>query len=274
LRGSNSKTVVRCTDHRARPSHADQLHVDIWWRGKNIACDAGTYLYGGEGVWRNGLAHTAVHNTVTIDHQDQMKRVSRFTWTNWSQGKVIQQNSSDGIQVWQGEHNGYQKLPDPVIHRRTVLMLDRDRWLVVDHLNGKRAHHYSLHWLLNDFPYTQKENSVCLWPETEKYQIRMGLKEGESAFSVVRGDPKSTRGWRSQYYGHKEPAISAMLETERARVCFWTYFGFESDSLTLKGQMLDLVTQDSRIQFDLVELSSKENLFLYAIKKKQPQNAQ
>ncbi len=26
-----------------RPSHADQLHLDLWWRGMNIARDAGTY---------------------------------------------------------------------------------------------------------------------------------------------------------------------------------------------------------------------------------------
>ncbi|HEX2994597.1 MAG TPA: heparinase II/III family protein, partial [Anaerolineales bacterium] len=45
LRGANSKAVIRCTDFHARPSHADQLHVDLWWRGVNIACDAGTYLY-------------------------------------------------------------------------------------------------------------------------------------------------------------------------------------------------------------------------------------
>jgi asparagine synthase (glutamine-hydrolysing) len=68
LRGANSQAIIRCADWapaRSRPSHADQLHVDLWWRGLNIACDAGTYLYSGEGIWRNGLAHTAVHNTVT-----------------------------------------------------------------------------------------------------------------------------------------------------------------------------------------------------------------
>ncbi len=81
LHGSNSKAIIRCTDPRSRPSHADQLHVDLWIRGQNIACDAGTYLYSGEGLWRNGLAHTAVHNTVTVDRLDQMKMLTRFTWT-------------------------------------------------------------------------------------------------------------------------------------------------------------------------------------------------
>ena len=89
LHGANSKAIIRCTDPHSRPSHADQLHVDLWIRGKNIACDAGTYLYSGEGIWRNGLAHTSVHNTVTVDGLDQMKMLTRFTWTNWSKGKVL-----------------------------------------------------------------------------------------------------------------------------------------------------------------------------------------
>ena len=54
--------------------------------------------------------------------------------------------------IWQGEHDGYKRLADPVNHKRTVLSLDEDRWLVVDHLNGKQTHHYALHWLLYDFP--------------------------------------------------------------------------------------------------------------------------
>jgi hypothetical protein len=59
----------------------------------------------------------------------------------------------------------------------------------------------------------------------------MGLLEGMGNFSVVRGDENSTRGWRSRYYGQKEPALSVMLETDQPRACFWTYFGFETDGL-------------------------------------------
>ena len=32
LHGANSKVVLRCTDFRGRPSHADQLHMDFWWQ--------------------------------------------------------------------------------------------------------------------------------------------------------------------------------------------------------------------------------------------------
>ena len=57
----------------------------------------------------------------------------------------------------------------------------------------------------------------------------MGLVQGNGDFSIVRADPNSTRGWRSRYYGHKEPAISVMLEADQPQVTFWTFFGFEND---------------------------------------------
>ncbi|HLA88386.1 MAG TPA: hypothetical protein VJL10_10205, partial [Anaerolineales bacterium] len=68
--------------------------------------------------------------------------------------------------------------------------------------------------------------------------VQVGLVEGNSTFSIVRADPNSTRGWRSRYYGHKEPAISAMLATNQSEACFWTFFGFESDSIELMGDVL------------------------------------
>lgn len=252
LRGEASAAFIRCTDFRERPSHADQLHVDLWMHGQNIACDAGTFLYNGQGLWQNGLAHTRVHNTVTVDGADQMMWLSRFTWGDWAQGRLF--GRSD--RMWQGGHNGYARLG--VEHVRSVLALNGDRWLVADHLFAHQPHRYSLHWLINDFPYsvTPEQKLICLWPESDKLHIRMGLLEGDAAFSTVRGDPASTRGWRSRYYGQKEPALSAMLETERADAIFWTFFGFDGDSVTPSGQSLDLRVGGRLINVPLAELPS------------------
>ncbi len=264
LRGLSSAAFIRCAHYRERPSHADQLHLDLWMRGQNVAIDAGTFLYNGQGLWQNGLARTSVHNTVTVDDADQMLWFSRFTWGEWARGHVLKQ----GEREWQGEHDGYARFG--VKHVRTVLSLDDDRWLIVDRLSGNRPHRFSLQWLLNDFPIvgrngipthsesipthseslltfesnwttTEKEsNSFHLLHRTENFQIRMGLLEGEAKFSLVRGDENSTRGWRSRYYGQKEPALSAMLETERAEAVFWTFFGFEGDSVASSDQILNL----------------------------------
>jgi asparagine synthase (glutamine-hydrolysing) len=259
LKGPNSKAIIRCTDPHSRPSHADQFHVDLWIRGQNIACDAGTYLYSGEGPWRNGLAHTAVHNTVTVDGLDQMKMLTRFTWTDWSHGKVLRHEET----LWQGEHDGYQRLDDPVNHRRTVMSLPDDRWLVVDHLTASQPHHYDLHWLLSDAQYGVQELApgfglLVKLPDSKLSDpifLRMGILEGNANFSIVRADRNSTRGWRSRYYGEKEPAISALLETDQASVYFWSYFGLEGDNLHIVNGSMNISTRDWKTAIDLNPLN-------------------
>ncbi len=256
LHGAESKAIIRCTDFRERPSHADQLHVDLWWRGQNIACDAGTYLYNGQEPWQNGLAHTGVHNTVTVDDADQMSWFSRFTWGEWASGRVLFRDERG----WQGEHDGYARLGTR--HVRSVLALEGDRWLIVDHLVAHRSHRYSLHWLLNDLPYSvaPEQYLVCLWTESHKLQIHMGLLEGRGNLSLVRGDPNSRRGWRSRYYGHKEPALSVRFMTERSQACFWTFFGFEGDVIARSNHCLDLRLGHRSISLSLNDLTLPDGL--------------
>ncbi|HKJ39453.1 MAG TPA: heparinase II/III family protein, partial [Anaerolineales bacterium] len=191
--------------------------------------------------WRNGLAHTSAHNTVTVDNRDQMTMVSRFTWTNWSKGKVLKHD----MDIWQGEHDGYK----PVSYKRTVMSLEGDRWLVIDNLVANESHHYALHWLLNDFGIQELAPvyGLLLQPiktdselSDSKILMQVGLTEGNGNFSIVRADPDSTRGWRSRYYGHKEPAISVMLEADASNVTFWSFFGAEDDVVELNGDTLKI----------------------------------
>ena len=239
LGSANSHALIHCTNFTSRPSHAHQLHVDLWINGHNLAIDAGTYLYSGKGHWRNGLAHTSVHNTVTVDNKDQMTMLSRFTWTNWSKGKVLKHEND----IWQGEHDGYK----PVSHKRTVMSLEGDRWLVIDNLMANESHHYTLQWLLKDFGIQKLASGYGLLLElTEtdsklsdsKILVQMGMTEGNGNFSIVRADANSTRGWQSRYYGHKEPAISVMLEANQPQATFWSFFGFEDDIVEIEGNVV------------------------------------
>ncbi len=136
--------------------------------------------------------------------------------------------------LWQGEHDGYK----PVRHKRTVMALEGDRWLVIDDLEANEPHHYTLHWLLNDVPFAQNKNSLHLSYEASTYKIETGLMKGEGKFSILRADSKSTSGWRSRYYGQKEPAISILLETHQPKARFYTFFGYEADSIEVSGDVL------------------------------------
>jgi asparagine synthase (glutamine-hydrolysing) len=213
LRGDDSWLMVRCARYRARPHHADQLHVDFWWRGINICCDAGTYLYNGDSPWQNGLVTTAVHNTVTVDDQDQMTHFGHFLWLDWSQGIVHHHEET----YWEGSHNGYRRLNPPVTHRRSIQRLD-DVWIIADELQSTGNHRYCLHWLIPTLPYRLIDNTIILDPPAGHFFVYCSHPP-----TYKTREHDHVAGWRSLTYGHKEPALSFYITTSDEKYArFWT----------------------------------------------------
>jgi hypothetical protein len=84
-RTKTSFTFIRCGSHKDRPSHADNLHVDVWVKGKNILRDSGTYKYNTDKEIGNYFTGTKGHNSVVVNNDSQMLKGSRFIWFHWSQ---------------------------------------------------------------------------------------------------------------------------------------------------------------------------------------------
>ena len=201
LHAPRSWAYLRAAHFTDRPGHADQLHLDLWWRGLNIAQDAGTYLYNADPPWDNALTRTAVHNTVTLNGQEQMTRAGRFLYLDRAQA-TWQKDSAAQITA---QHNGYEKFG--YIHRRTVEMLSPYKWEVRDEINTlewekslKKSRfswpphqeprfpkeptewfHPRLHWLLPDWPweidYLTAEDPLC-------YELRLASPVGEIKIRV------------------------------------------------------------------------------------------
>lgn len=247
LRGEYSWAMMRCAHLTDRPSQIDQLHVDLWWRGINIACDAGTYLYDGPAPWRNGLVSTRVHNTVQVDDQEQMTQAGHFTWVDWAQGSVrCQLKSAQGqLAYWEGEHTGYQRLAEPVLHRRGVVRLGAEHWLVVDGLQSQGEHTYQLQWLVPEFRYTwdRLRGHLALETLVGPYQVNVWCDAPEVDYSLVSGDEREVRGWRSQYYGYKQPAISLVAQTNGSDMRFFTLFGPLIKIEAMNTRSIQLTTQ-------------------------------
>ena len=213
-----SWAMVRAASYTRRPFQADQLHVDLWWHGLNLARDPGTYLYNGEPPWNNALAGTAVHNTVMVDGRDQMRRASRFLWLDWAQasGRSFARSSEDPNHnsrtsaslpdAFVGEHDGYRRIG--VTHRRTVRCVTEDAWVVVDDLLGAGDHELRLHWLVPDLPFEiASHQPFCLefrGPSTRlRWSIYCDLPAIATIFRAgkkvaeVRTDPGKTEPNRS-----------------------------------------------------------------------------
>jgi Heparinase II/III-like protein/Heparinase II/III N-terminus len=220
LGGQNSWALVRAGHYRRRPFQADQLHVDLWWKGFNLARDAGTYLYNGEPPWDNGLARTLVHNTVTVDGHDQMRRAGRFLWLDWAQasGRSFSTQNGPVSDRFEGEHDGYRRLG--VEHRRSVHWLGESGWVVIDDLLGQGEHGLHLHWLVADSPFAVvAESPFQVALSTPHGRVRWHffscaagqsalLREGKSLTREIPNPDSAMLGWESPTYGQLSPALS------------------------------------------------------------------
>jgi hypothetical protein len=227
-----SWALIRAGRYTRRPFQADQLHVDLWWQGINLARDAGTYLYNGSPPWNNGLAGTAVHNTVTVDHRDQMNRAGRFLWVDWAQASGRSYSSPDQVYAdrFEGEHDGYKRFG--VKHRRTVQWLAGAGWVIVDDIEGAGVHDACLHWLAADLPYEVSDSPFQVVFTMGQSRVRWSIFAGvPGSAAVIRSGKQAWKrngkhsapdvmdadthllGWESPTYGALRPAVSLIYET-------------------------------------------------------------
>lgn len=207
-----------------RPAHADQLHVELWCAGENLARDAGTYLYNAPLPWQNALDVTRVHNTITLDGRDQMQRISRFLWLDQAQVKWNQAGRGNIISA---EHDGYRGLG--IVHHRAIEFRQPSSFIVTDTLtpasSDPRAHEYRLHWLLPDWQWALEGQQFTLSSARLKVSLEfsaVSLPGGESIqpldVSLIRAGETLTgaevheiSGWESDTYAEKHPALSLSL---------------------------------------------------------------
>ncbi len=217
VESGQGRGYLRAAQFFDRPSHADQLHVDLWWRGVNVALDPGTYQYNAAPPWDNALVSSMVHNIVVVDRQEQMSPVGRFLWLDWAQSEVLAHEvNQEGHLAWvSAEHNGYRKLG--VFHQRKLSAIARG-WLVNDTIRpmGKpegNEHEVQVRWLLPDWDWTfDSQDSLHLVGPDFSLQLKI---EGAESFTLIRAGeslygkiiPEPTWGWWSPTYGVKVPAL-------------------------------------------------------------------
>jgi len=253
LHGKHSWAYLRTAQFSSRPSHADQLQFDLWWRGLNVAQDAGTYLYNAPAPWDNSLTTTLVHNTMAVNGRDQMTPAGRFLYLDWVNAyrKSLISEDSAMLQQVRGRYRGrgYR-------HMRIASVFDNDRWLVEDEIlllrmpcpvlrvetgtdslepglqRENKPLTIRLHWLLPDFPWRveRNESGITLYLESPQGQIAVSVTHnshpatddsgislfcaGETLIGSAAPDP--VRGWVSPTYGIKVPALSLAVEVESA----------------------------------------------------------
>lgn len=169
-------------DYKTRPSHMDQLHIDLWSDGINLLCDCGTYSYADKKG--EALALTGAHNTAKIEGIEQMSKRGAFLTFN--------RTRRCAFEMTDGEFSGKTESKNGYMHERNI-KARQNGYDIYDTLVAACDRDFEL--LLH---------TPCN-VRVEDGQIK--LYSGERHFLTVKGslDFEIKDGIRSVYYLSEEP---------------------------------------------------------------------
>lgn len=198
LRNDDIWCLLRVPIFQFRPGQADCLHLDVWLKGLNLLCDAGSYSYNTEQRWLNYFSGGQGHNTVQFDDRQPMPKVSRFLYGKWAKFSffdVKPKFMQVGYTDWKHAN-----------HERQIELCD-DKLIIIDVLSGEFGE-ACLRWRLADLNWqingrTLKANQILL-----------------SVFSTEDLDSVNlVQGFDSRYYGQKKSiSVLEVVVSKQAKI--------------------------------------------------------
>jgi hypothetical protein len=200
----------------AAHGHADALSFTLRAYGEDLLVDSGTYDYFTYPEWRRYFRSTAAHNTIVVDDLDQSTITGLFLWGHRANARCIRWESADGRTTVVGEHDGYARLNDPVIHRRTLELDAASRTLkIVDQITATGEHQIALHFHLSERCSVRPlDNNVC------ELSVPGGVTrltlDAALRVELVAGRLEPPLGWVSRHY-HQKTASTTLVASANVR---------------------------------------------------------
>lgn len=126
--------------------HADALSIEVSIHGKPVLVDSGTYTYHASPDIRDYFRSSLAHNTLAVDGRSSSEPGSTFNWRTRAESTLVSWLTEDRFDLFEGSHDGYQRLDDPVTHRRSILALKNDYWIIRDTAETTGSHEYALNF--------------------------------------------------------------------------------------------------------------------------------
>jgi hypothetical protein len=192
-------------------AHADALSFTLAARGRTLLVDPGTCTYTGARELRDYFRHTAAHNALVVDGEPSSVPEGAFSWSTAARCEAREWLGRARFDFFEGGHDGYARLPDPVAHRRSVLFLKGDYFVIRDQADARGNHRYELRF---HFPADAAPRA-----EGEDPNTFIGVRDSSSAGAELHAHGGSGRwraeeGWVSPCYGAKLPAPVWTFEAE------------------------------------------------------------
>ena len=130
--------------------HADALSIEVAIHGKPLLVDPGTYTYHESRELRDYFRSSTAHNTLVIDKLSSSEPGGPFGWKTRAEANREKWLSEERFDFFEGSHNGYERLESPATHRRSILFLKNDYWIMRDVVETNGEHEYSLNFHFDD----------------------------------------------------------------------------------------------------------------------------
>lgn len=191
--------VVKAGPKAAWHCQPDNGTFELWFNGKNLFPDSGSYIYAGEGEvmkLRNWFRQTRVHNTLTLDNKN-LETTASVTRLWQPEGDV---------QTLVTENAGYKNLT----HRRSVFFVDGQYFAIVDEAIGTATGNIGLHYQLCDGKVKADAGR----------QILVSEFAGDGQVKLQCFGPKDCRmtqeeGWYSTAYRQRKERTAVSFEARK-----------------------------------------------------------
>ena len=226
--------IINC-NHPGQPgcghSHNDTLSFVLCLHGDEIFIDPGTYVYTRSVRARNLFRSTGYHNVVRINGEEQwpLSLSSPFIIPKKISPKVLTWKSNSEEDIFEGEHYGYLRLPEKVIHRRLFhYKKNIGELLIRDHIfstskgiNGENA--------LRIETFFHISSELSIEKQSENTSLIFSHNRGCFPICQMRWEENDTprvefkKAWASNNYGKKHDAEMVVFTTMAYPPYFFEY---------------------------------------------------
>jgi uncharacterized heparinase superfamily protein len=178
-----------CPDYLPPHAHADALGFVLWIDGEPVVVDRGAFAY--TGPERDAFRATRAHSTVEVDGQDQCVFWGDFRAGLLPRVEPPRVRREDGLVIVESSHDGYRRLPDPVVHHRALIWVPGEGAVVVDRLECRGQH--AIH---------------------SRLQLAPGLEPGRTSVVItpIPGATETERVWHAPYLGTRVEASALVVQ--------------------------------------------------------------
>lgn len=177
--------------------HNDTLSFELFAYDKNLIIDPGSYIYTANPAMRNLFRSTKYHNTIQVNGIEQNKSTDDLFFLGTEvKTNVSKWETTESQDFFEGEHYGYNRLKNPVTHKRQIIFNKKMQfWIVNDLLKSNGPNSFSMYLHFADGEIESLEYPYSFINKNDEiYVAIIPLKQKNLSVEVLEGFVSSSYG--------------------------------------------------------------------------------